>query len=387
VLEAIERYAGLRPRAKYTMVQASYHQLVQQGQLALDVTTLGLHDPAQSMWQQQDQHCRSLIPYDPDRVCRWVWGYSFLHQAPLLVPEHCAYYGVPISAENPAFVFDVSNGCALGHCLEEAIFHGMLEVIERDAFLLTWYAQLGIPRLDLTSVTDPLIRLLVEHLQYHSGYTLYAWNMTLDHALPCIWLLAVDEHARTGMPKAHVATGSHPYPEQALLRALRELTAVLSTASDLLQEHRSEALEMLADANLVQIMDQHPLVYYLPEAFERFQFLYHAQPPLTFPQAFMDAYQHPSSSLDLCDDLVALIRHYLQHNVDVIVVEQTAPEYLPCGLRCAKVIMPGLLPMTFGQQNRRITGLERLYRLPLALGYHDHPLTPAEVNPYPHPFF
>ena len=68
-------------------------------------------------------------------------------------------------------------------------------------------------------------------------------------------------------------------------------------------------------------------------------------------------------------------------------VDQTAPEYLPCGLSCVKVIMPGMLPMTFGQQHRRIIGLERLHQLPFALGYQDHPLTEAEVNPHPHPFF
>jgi ribosomal protein S12 methylthiotransferase accessory factor len=387
VLEAVERYAGLRPRCKYTLVQASYQQLVQQGQLALDLTTLGLHSPEQYAWHQQDHHCRSLVPYDPGQMCHWVWGYSFQHQAPMLVPEHCAYYGVPISAENPAFVFDVSNGCALGNCLEEAIFHGMMEVIERDAFLITWYAQLGLPRLDLASITDPMIRLLVEHLQYHSGYTIHAWNMTLDHAMPCLCLLAIDEHNREGVPKAHLATGSHPHPEQALLRALRELTAVLTTASDLLQEHRTEAQEMLTDANLVQIMDQHPLVYYLPEAFERLHFLYHTQQPQTFQQAFENVYQHPTASLDLRDDLESLISLYLKHNIDVIVVDQTAPEHLPCGLRCVKVLMPGMLPMTFGQQNRRVTGFVRLHQLPLTLGYQSHPLTMAELNPHPHPFF
>jgi ribosomal protein S12 methylthiotransferase accessory factor len=385
VLEVIERYAGLRPRSKRTMVQASYHQLIQQKQRALDPTTLGLHSPEQYEWHEQDHHCHSLVPYHPDRVCSWVWGYSFQHQAPMLVPEHCAYYGVPMSAENPAFVFDVSNGCALGNCLEEAIFHGMMEVVERDAFLITWYAQLKVPRLHLASVTDPMIRLLVEHLEYHSGYTIHALNITLDHAIPCLFLLGIDEQNRENMPKAHVVAGSHPHPEQALLRGLRELAAALTTPQ-LLQENRTQALEMLADSNLVQIMDHHPLVYYLPEAFDRLHFLYHAQQQ-TFQEAFESFYYHPPERMDLRDDLEFLINYYLKQGIDVIVVDQTAPEHLPCGLRCVKVLMPGMLPMTFGQQNRRIVGFERLHQLPFTLGYQDHPLTEAEVNPHPHPFF
>jgi len=388
ILEAIERYGGLRPRSKRTMVQASYHQLVQQGYLVLDPTRLGLHSPEQYAWYQRGHHCHPLVPYHPDRMCSWVWGYSFQNRAPLLVPEHCAYYGVPVTEENPAFVFDVSNGCALGNCLEEAIIHGMMEVIERDAFLLTWYAQLNVPRLSISSVTDPMLRLLIEHIQYHSGYTLYAFNITLDHAIPCLCLLGIDEQSRENMPKVHIAAGSHPHPEQALLRALRELAAVMaSTPPRLLRENRALALEMLADANLVQTMDHHPLVYYLPEAFERLHFFCCTQQPQTFQEAFANFYHQLPGSMDLRDDLEFLIGYYLKRDRDIIVIDQTAPEHLPCNLRCVKVLMPGLLPMTFGQHNRRIVGFERLHQLPFTLGYQDHPLQETEINPHPHPFF
>lgn len=387
IMEVVERYAGLYPRGKRTMVQASYRQLVQQGQAALDPTRLGLHSQEQYEWYQHGHHCRSLVPYHPDRACSWVWGYSFQNQAPLLVPEHCAYYGVPSSEENPAFVFDVSNGCALGNCLEEAIFHGIMEVIERDAFLLTWYAQIKAPRLSLASVTDPMIRLLIEHLQYHSGYTLHALNISLDHALPCLCLLGIDEQNREDMPKVHMAAGSHPHPEQALVRALRELAAIMNIPAQFLRENRAMALEMLADGNLVQEMEQHPLVYYLPEAFDRLHFLCHTQPPQTFQEAFEEFYRHPPERMDLRDDLESLIDYYLKRESDIIVVDQTAPEHLSCGLRCVKVLIPGMLPMTFGQYNRRIIGFERLHQLPFTLGYQDHPLTEAEINPHPHPFF
>jgi ribosomal protein S12 methylthiotransferase accessory factor len=387
ILEGVERYAGLRPRGKRSTLRASYHQLMQQGQPALDPATLGLHSPDQYAWYQQGHHCHPLVPYHPDLVYTWVWGYAFRSQAPVLIPEHCAYYGVPISTENPAFVFDVSNGCALGNCLEEAIFHGLLEVIERDAFLLAWYAQLKVPRLALSSLSDPQVRLLLEHLQYHSGYTIHALNITLDHALPCLCLLGVDEQERAGMPKAHIVTGAHPHPEQAVFRALRELTTVLTTSPHMLPEQRAQALEMLADARLVQVMDHHPLVYYLPEAFARLHFFCHRQQPQTFQQAFADYYRHPSVELDLRADLQQLIAAYLARGNDVLVVDQTAPEHLACGLRCVKVLVPGMLPMTFGEHNRRLTGLERLQHVPWALGYQDHPLTAAEINPHPHPFF
>jgi ribosomal protein S12 methylthiotransferase accessory factor len=387
ILEATERYAGLRPRNKRSTVRVSYHQLVEQAQQVLDPTTLGLHSPEQYEQYSQNHYHPHLIPYHHDLVCNWIWGYSFQRQSPILIPEHCAYYGIPVSHENPAFVYEISNGCALGNSLEEAIFHGITEVVERDAFLLTWYAQLRLPHLNLLSVEDPMIRLLVEHLEYHSGYTIHALNASLDHAIPCICLLGIDEQDREGMPKAHVVAGSHPHPEQALLRALRELATLFALPLQSYQRRRTEALEMRANSSLVKTMEDHPLVYYLPEAFDRLNFLYHPQQRQTFQAAFGNFYHHPPHSMNLRDDLEGFIDYYLKCGIDTIVVDQTAPEHVPCGLRCVKVLMPGMLPMTFGQHNRRIIGFERLYQLPFILGYRSHPLTEAEINPYPHPFY
>ncbi|GCE08030.1 TOMM precursor leader peptide-binding protein [Dictyobacter aurantiacus] len=385
VLESIERYAGMRPRSKRAAIHASYHQLLQQGRSALDPNTLGLQEP--ECFEQHEQQCCHMQPYHHDLEFNWVWGYSFQHRAPLLVPEQCVYYGLPHGKDNPTFIYEVSNGCALGNNLEEAIFHGCLEVIERDSFLLTWYARPGLPRLDLDTLTDPTIRLLVERVEHQTGYTLHAFNATLDHALPCICLLGIDEDNREDMPKLHALSGSHPHPEQALLRGLREFVATTSAAHEMYKQGREQARAMLADGRQVKTMFDHPLVYYLPEAFERLHFLYRTPRRQTFQEAFATFYQQPSDQLDLKEDIEQLIQYYLQRNIDTIVVDQTAPEHLHTGMCCVKVLMPGMLPMTFGQHNRRITGFSRLHQVPYALGYQDHPLTVDEINPYPHPFF
>ena len=181
IAEALERHGGQRPKGKRTVVQASYRQL---GEQALDPTTLGLHTAEQYAVPNYP-----YVPYHHDLKCRWVWGYSFERQRPILVPEQYAYYGqLYYSSKEDAkssFVYEISNGCALGNCLEEAIFYGILEVAERDAFLMTWYAQLSLPRLDPLSATDPVVGLLVENLEYTTGYTIHVFNSTLDHGVPC----------------------------------------------------------------------------------------------------------------------------------------------------------------------------------------------------------
>src|SRR5262249_15705862 len=277
-------------------------------------------------------------------------------------------------------------GCAVGNCLEEAIFHGILEVAERDAFLLTWYAQLSVPRLDPHSATDPQLALMLENIESASGYTILVFNTTLDHGVPCCWVMAVDEQERDGMPKALCAAGSHPNPELAVLNALQELEMMVKRLFNNFQIPRDRALEMLFDPLSVKEMEDHSVLYYLPEAFERLSFLYDSpQSPQTFSFAFSDFYNR-ETQMDLRDNLTALIDYYARRGIDVVVVDQTAPEHAAQGFRCVKVIMPGMLPMPFGHQYRRNTGFQRLYHLPAELGYHSGPLMDADINPHPHPF-
>ncbi|MNV99996.1 YcaO-like family protein [compost metagenome] len=90
--------------------------------------------------------------------------------------------------------------------------------------------------------------------------------------------------------------------------------------------------------------------------------------------------------LDLTDDLKDLIQIFNRLNLDIIVVDQSNSETLRNGLHCVKVLIPGMLPMTFGHQLTRITGLDRVLKVPLELGYTNRLLTLDELNPYPHPF-
>ena len=277
IAEALERYGGLVHKGKRVAVRASFRQL---GDIALDPTTLGLHTPEQYALPEY-----GLVQYHPDLEFNWVWGYAFQRQRPILVPERYAYYGLPLNVnvvDNPPFVYEISNGCALGSCLEEAVFHGALEVIERDALLMTWYARLSLPRIDLTSVPDPAVRLMIENIEYTSGYTVYAYDATLDHSVPCAWVMPVDEQGRNHTPKVMCSAAAHPRAGQALARALLELGTALSWLSDRYEGQRDRALEMLVDPFAVRELPDHSLLFCLPEAFDRLDFLVKATQVRTF---------------------------------------------------------------------------------------------------------
>jgi ribosomal protein S12 methylthiotransferase accessory factor len=370
ILEGLERSCGLSPRGKRTVVHDSYRNL--EGQ-ALNPIKVGVH--------AEDQYKKSgfpFKPFHPDRQMNWVWGYSFFQERPILVPELLAYYSLGCG---DGFVYETSNGCALGGSLEESIFYGILEVVERDSFLMTWYAKLPLPRIDPYSAHDKELHLMIDRMRAVAGYDLYLYNSTMEHGIPSI--LALAKNRKQNGLNLICAAGAHPDPVRAVKSAVHELAGMMMTLDEKFETNREEFERMLEDSSLVKKMDDHGMLYGLPEAEERLKFLLDDNRPLrTFDDEFKGRMERP----DLTDDLKEILQAFRRLNLDVIVVNQTTSETIRNGLHCAKVLIPGMLPMTFGHHLTRITGLERVLRVPMELGYTNQPLTVERLNPYPHPF-
>ncbi|MFB9990301.1 TOMM precursor leader peptide-binding protein [Bacillus benzoevorans] len=370
ILEGLERTCGISPRGKRTVVYDSYNNLSQQ---ALNPLRTGVH--AKEQYERGDF---PFPPFDPDAPIKWVWGYSFYQECPLLVPERLAYYSLECGQ---GFVYETSNGCALGGSLEESIFYGILEVVERDSFLMAWYAELPLPRLDPYSANDPELEVMIERVRTVAGYELYFYNSTMEHGIPSVWVIAKNRK-QVGL-NLICAAGAHLDPVRAAKSAVHELAGMMQTLDEKFEKGRGQFLKMLDDSSLVQQMDDHGMLYGLPQAEERLQFLLDENRPM---QTFAESFKWKSNHKDLTEDLQEILQKFRQLNFEVIVVEQSTPEIKRNELYCVKVLIPGMLPMTFGHHLRRITGLERVLRVPVELGYRKQPLKPEQLNPYPHPF-
>lgn len=370
ILEGLERSCGITPRGKRTVVYDSYRNLKDQ---ALNPINVGVH--------AKDQYARPGFPFEqfnPDRPINWVWGYSFLQERPILVPELLAYYSLGCGN---GFVYETSNGCALGGSLEEAIFYGILEVVERDSFLMTWYAELPLPRLDPYSANDQELLLMIDRVRAVGGYDLHFYNSTMEHGIPSVWAMAKNRKQK-GL-NIICAAGAHLDPVRAVKSTVHELAAMMLTLDEKLETNQDEFVRMLQDSSLVQKMDDHGMLYGLPQAEERLQFLLDDNHPL---RSFDEEFKWKSTHADLTDDLQDILQKFRRLNLDVIVVDQSTPETKRNGLHCVKVLIPGMLPMTFGHHLTRVTGLERVLRVPMELGYTKQPLTLEQLNPHPHPF-
>lgn len=212
VLEGLERYAGMRSRAKTAGTRGSLNGLRAAGQQVVDPREVGLYS------EEFHRANPRVTPFHPDRELPWVWGYSLRDHRPVLVPEVLTYYHAP-GLEN-RFVQESSNGCASGGCMEEAVYFGLMEVVERDAFLLTWYGGAALPELDPRTSTRAATRQMVDRLEMY-GYEARFFDTRITFPVPVVTGVAVRPDGGPG--RMCFGAGAGLDPESALAGALCEI--------------------------------------------------------------------------------------------------------------------------------------------------------------------
>jgi ribosomal protein S12 methylthiotransferase accessory factor len=203
----------------------------------------------------------------------------------------------------------------------------------------------------------------------------------MEHEIPRVW--AVAKNGKNKGTNLICAAAANPDPVKAVKSALYELAGMMVRHDEILEKNRPKFEAMLQDHFAVKTMVDHGLLYGLREAEERLSFLLDENRPL---RTFAEEFVSPPLNTDLKDDLQDILDRFRKLGLEVIVVDQTSPITKRNGLFCVKVLIPGMLPMTFGHHLTRIKGLDRVLNVPVKLGFTKHPLTYEQLNPYPHPF-
>ncbi|OKJ13749.1 TOMM precursor leader peptide-binding protein [Kitasatospora sp. CB01950] len=372
-LEGLERYAGTHRRGNAPMLTDSYHNL---GAAALDPREVGLYS------EQTYRDDPMLGPFDPDRPIPWVQGWSLRDQKPVLVPARLCYYSAGIAADN--FVFECSNGCAIGSCLEEAILHGLLELIERDAFLLGWYGNAPLPEIDLTAATGPALRAMLDRAAL-LGYDVHAFDNRIDLAVPVVTALAV---RRDGGPGTLAFAASAGFdPEDTVESAVSEILTYIPHLPGQVRERPAELAAMAENFDLVRRLPDHAALFGLPQMAEHARsYLEPAGPARPAAELYADWAETCPRGTDLLDDLLFCRDRFTDAGHDVIVVDQTSPEQRRLGLHTVCTLVPGLLPIDFGWTRQRALRLPRLRTALRRGGLRDSDLAEDELRLVPHPF-
>jgi ribosomal protein S12 methylthiotransferase accessory factor len=380
VLEALERYCGMCNRTAPAAERYSYQQLKAQ---AVNPAVFGLHDV-----ESMAHPAHNLQHYKEDLPVYWTPVFSMRERRELLVPEQLVYFadGHFRNGTN-RFVYDSSNGLALGSTREEAALHGLFEVIERDNFICAWYNRLPLREIDISGSPLEELKQLIYFMELE-GIQIRFFDISMELKVPSVWAVAYDTREDAVM-KAYNAAAAHVIPEKAVESAAMEVITSLPIYASELKKGGSafeRAMQLENNPGAVTEFEDHVLYYASESNCQKaldFVLRGDGRAKASLEELYPDAYDTGGrfTHNDLTGDLEELAAEIISHYGDLYIADVTPDEVADFGYSAAKVLVPGMLPMTFGEQHRRVN-LERLTRERERRGL-DKNFT---VNPEPHPF-
>jgi ribosomal protein S12 methylthiotransferase accessory factor len=374
LLEGLERYAGQFPRRRDVAVIAAAAELAG--------NYLNPQDYPPYPEAFYEAHRETFARWHQDLVCSWVWGYSLRSEQPLLVPEQLVYY-LDRNNTRKTFVQECSNGCAAGSTIEEAILHGLLELVERDAFLLTWYGGLVPREIDMASIESPLTKAMCARVEL-LGYDLRCFDIRVDTRIPVIAAVAVRRD--NGLGSLCFAAGSSLDPHKAVQAAICEVASYVPSLEARLRAQESLVRSMVSDFTRLRDLEHHALLYALPEMRGYADFMLNQETKFDLRELYELQGRQRTTGPDLREDVLTVVEELVRIGSDVVVVDQTPPEQEVIGIHTVCTLAPGLLPIDFGWDRQRALRSKRLRLAPVVAGLRAEPLSDEEVNWAPHPF-
>jgi ribosomal protein S12 methylthiotransferase accessory factor len=342
VCEALERYSGNffggEPRRRARLEELGESAIAPNEYMRYSERQFAQRE----RWNERSGSYRTFVPepFDAEAEIDWSPVWSLTHDRERWLPTALLYYRAKVAGAT--YCVAESNGNAAGNTLEEAILHGLLELVERDHVALWWYNRIPAPAVELDSIADPWLDRLREQLA-EEGREFWILDLTADLGLPAAAaIVASADGSGVGM-----GLGAQLDLRSASIRAATELAQLgLGSPSGGLGTGVDPALHL----------DEHPFIR--PDA--------EVQASTCVGEPGYEG--DPIAALDRCRTAIE------DRGMELLVLDQTRPDI---GLPVAKAIVPGMRHFwpRFGPG--------RLYDVPVALGRLSQARREDELNPTP----
>jgi len=205
VMEAAEFAIGEAPRIKTLNATAS--ELTEQGHYLVDICHL--------------LPIGEILP--ASKKLQWVRGYNLLTREKIFIPLDA----VNLDVQNNSLpgICKTTNGLASGNSEEEAIFHALCELIERDAnslWSLKSEKEKSFTAIDPATWQDAEVVELLRKVEV-ANLRFRLFDQTTDIGVPCV-MVVIGEMDRTDYKHFDLTAGygAHPNAARAAIRAITE---------------------------------------------------------------------------------------------------------------------------------------------------------------------
>ena len=212
MMEGFERYSAERQESDESIV-ATVDEIREKGKY-IDPKSLNLP----KKFEKRDLNSVKL---------EWSIVHDLITDEDYFIPTNAIFH--PYTHENnvESLFKSNTNGLASGNILEEAILHGIFEVIERDAWSIFELTHKNYSQINIDSIESDLINETINKFE-SNGINIKLMDFTADINVPTI-AASADDTITKDAGLLTLGIGTHLDPEVAILRALTEVAQSRAT--------------------------------------------------------------------------------------------------------------------------------------------------------------
>lgn len=221
--EAFERYNS-RQHGNEKLIECSYNELLN---INKNVEVLNPN----SLCMDIDYP----ISYSNNKNIDWIEGVNLKNGNKTLIPANAVFFLYNPEEKEKQFMPQDTTGLASGATIEEAIYQGICEIIERDAYAIYYRQQLEAKNIDVDTIDDFEILNLIRELK-QKNIILHIKHLTTDNQVYVIHCTTEDVTGK--FPVYTHGAGASLNPKIAIERAITECIQ-LRVTQVLMRENKS----------------------------------------------------------------------------------------------------------------------------------------------------
>lgn len=302
-------------------------------------------------------------------IFRWTKGFSLKRKKNFLIPTQLVSFNYVPMKNEPTILSPISTGTAIGSSLDDAIYRGICEIIERDSFIISYLNKLSSPHIDLQSIKDTRIQRILSKLMRYK-LEVIVLDITTDIKIPAFAALILDK-TRQG-PSVTIGLKAGFDIKETIIGSIEESLMTRSWARDkfiyLSPDYKQE--------KIIQSLESRARFWFSVNMIKKLDFWLKNKNIKRFTN---DELNFSENKLDRAITLIE------KNNMEIIYVDITNKAIKKNGFWAIRTIIPQLRPLYLDEQYPYFGG-RRLYEVPVKMKFFKRIKRESQLNKIPHPF-